>query len=242
MVVLAALYIAFWFALSFWLTMFKRSSAFNIVTLLSVWVILIVLLPASINNLVASVYPVPEALRTMIKQRDGYHKKWDLDKKVTMDKFYAHYPQFKNYGVTDDNFWLWYYAMQQLGDDESSRESADLRQKLRARESMSRAIAFTIPTLHAQMHLNDIARTSLVDYLRLLDAVSAFHEKKRLYFYPRIFENADPKAEDWKKFTPELLGARQGIDWLSMIMPLALMTMVLSSWGAMRRQYLSVEE
>lgn len=93
--VLSGLYLAFWFALSFWVISFQRDSSFNVLTLLALWVVLALLLPAAVNNYVASKYPVPEALSTMVKQRDGYHEKWDLEKSVTMDKFYAHYPQFR---------------------------------------------------------------------------------------------------------------------------------------------------
>jgi ABC-2 type transport system permease protein len=237
-VVLSCLYITFWFALSFWLSMFKQTSGFNVVTLLTVWVVLTVLLPASVNNLVTAAFPVPEALSTIVKQRDSYHKKWDMDKKVTLDKFYAHYPQFRKYGVADAKFWLWYYAMQQMGDDESANESKAMREKLLQREAMSRSIAFAIPTLHAQMHMNDLAQTSLVDYLRLLDSAGAFHERMRLHFYPKIFDNASAKKEDWKTFTPEFLPARQGVDWLSMVMPFLIITMVLVVWGFIRSEKL----
>jgi ABC-2 type transport system permease protein len=88
-VILSILYITFWFALSFWLSMFKCSSGFNVLALLTIWVALTILAPAVVNNFVASAYPVPEAFSNIIKQRDSYHKKWDVDKKVTMDKFYA---------------------------------------------------------------------------------------------------------------------------------------------------------
>jgi len=117
---LSMLYILFWFTLSFFVITFKKSSGFNALLLLSIWLVLIILLPAGINGYVSSKYPVPEALSTAIAQRDGYHTKWDTDKLATIEKFYKHYPQFKKYGYPTDGFnWLWYYAMQQMGDDES---------------------------------------------------------------------------------------------------------------------------
>lgn len=236
--VLSVLYIAFWFALSFCVSLFKQRSGFNVLTLLTVWVALTVLLPAAVNNLVASVYPVPEALSTMVKQRDGYHKKWDVDKKITMDKFYTHYPQFKKYGISDENFWLWYYAMQQMGDDESINESNAMRAKLLEREKMSGAIAFAIPSMHAQMNLNDLARTGLTDYLRLLDSAISFHERTRLYFYPKIFENANTKTEDWSKFQPEFLTPRQSVNWISMTLPLIAVILLLIAWALFRSRKL----
>ena len=237
-IAVSVLYIAFWFVLCFWVSMFKCSSGFNVLTLLTIWVTLTVLLPAAVNNLVASVYPVPEALSTIVKQRDGYHKKWDVDKKVTMEKFYAHYPQFSIYGIPEDNFWAWYYAMQQMGDDESLNDSRAMREKLLQREKLSRTLAVAIPTMHAQMNLNDLAQTGLSDYLRLLDSAATFHERMRLYFYPRIFDKTSPKEEDWAKFQPEFLPPRCGLNWLSMVLPFIAVTGLLIWWALFRAKKL----
>jgi ABC-2 type transport system permease protein len=218
--------------------LFKRSSQFNAITLLTVWVSLTVLLPSAVNNFVAAAYPVPEALSTIVKQRDGYHTKWDIDKKITMDKFYAHYPQFKKYGYSEGSFWGWYYAMQQMGDDESATDSKSMREKLLQRELTSRTIAFAIPTMHAQMHLNDLAHTGLRDYLQLLDGAVDFHERTRLYFYPKIFENANVKSEAWTKFQPEFLPVGDNVDWIPMILPLILAMTLLTCWSLVLSRHL----
>lgn len=227
--VVSVLYLAFWFAFCFWIVSFHRSSSFNVLVLLSVWVVLAILLPASVNNYVANKYPVPEALSTMVKQRDGYHEKWDIDKKVTMDKFYAHYPAFKKYGVPDETFsWRWYYAMQQMGDDESMQESKSMQEKIMQRENASRSFAVAIPTMHTQLLFNDLARTSLRDYMHLLDRTNKFHEQLRLYFYPKIFENASVKSEDWQKFKPEYIPRENDLDWAMAIIPLLILTAIIS--------------
>lgn len=233
-IVLSTLYIVFWFALSFWMSTFKGSSGFNVVALLTIWVTLTILAPAAVNNIVASAFPIPEAFDNIVKQRDGYHKKWDMPKEVTMNKFYVQYPQFSKYGVENENFWIWYYAMQHMGDDESGNESNAMRSKLQQRDKMSRSIAFAIPTLHAQMQLNDLAQTSLIDYMRLLDSAETFHERTRLYFYPKIFDNADVKSEDWTKFKPEFLQPRQDVNWLPIITPFAALITILSVWSLRR--------
>ena len=231
-ITVAILYTAFWFAFCFWVISFQRNSSFNALTLLSAWVILAVLLPASVNNYVANLYPVPESLAAMVKQREGYHEKWDMDKKTTMDKFYTHYPQFKKYGVPQETFtWTWYYAMQQMGDDESLKERMAMRAKIKQRENASRWLATAIPTMHTQLLFNDIARTSLSSHLQLLDQTTEFHERLRLYFYPKIFENAPVKSEDWKKFKPEYTRAENNINIMFALLPLFLLTFGLASWG-----------
>jgi ABC-2 type transport system permease protein len=224
-ILISIFYLAFWFALSFLVASFKRSSSFNVLTLLSAWVTLVILIPASVNNYVANQYPIPESLSTMVKQRDGYHEKWDMDKKVTMEKFYAHYPQFKKYGVPEENFnWLLYYAMQQMGDDESLQESKEMRNKILLREDASRSFGFVIPTMHAQLLFNDLAKTSLRDHLLFLDKTNAFHEKMKLYFYPKIFANEAVQNETWSKFKPEYVSFGGDINWLILMLPFLIST------------------
>lgn len=218
--VLSALYLAFWFSVCFWVVSFQRHSTFNALTLLCVWITLTILLPASVNNYVANRYPVPEALSAMVKQRDGYHQKWDMDKKGTMDKFYSHYPEFQKYGVPQETFsWLWYYAMQQMGDDESAVESTAMREKILQREQASRSIAVIIPTLHTQLLFNDLTRASLSDYLNLLGKTGEFHERLRLHFYSKIFDNASVKSENWEALKPEYIPAKRTVNWPAIVFP-----------------------
>jgi ABC-2 type transport system permease protein len=241
-VIASMLYLAFWFVFCFWVITFRRSSSFNILTLLSAWVVFTILLPASVNNFVANLYPVPESLATMVEQRDGYHEKWDIDKGVTMDKFYAHYPQFEKYGIPEQTFsWLWYYAMQQMGDDESRQNSKAMREKIMQRERASRFIAMVVPTMHTQLLFNDVARTSLSDYVQLLDSTQVFHERMRLHFYPKIFNNARVKDENWQSFTPAYISDRKEMNWLTRVLPLISAMVILCMLSAINmRQIKSV--
>lgn len=238
-VLVSVLYVMFWLVLAFWVSSLKRSSGFNVLTLLSVWVMLTFLLPAMVNNVVSAYYPLPEALSTIVKQRDGYHEKWDMEKSVTMAKFYEHYPQFSSYGIPQENFsWLWYYAMQQMGDDAATPERDALRKKIQQRERASQRLAWAIPTLHAQLQMNDLARTSLTDYIRLLDAAQDFHEKNRLYFYPRIFDQALVHDVDWSQITPAYVPLRAGVNWLLLALPLMAINLLLLLVVWLRRKRL----
>ncbi|QKX03588.1 DUF3526 domain-containing protein [Aquimarina sp. TRL1] len=203
MVGLSMLYIFFWFAISFFVISFKKTSGFNALLLLSVWLVLIILLPAGINAYISSKYPVPEALNTAIAQRDGYHVKWDTDKLATIQKFYKHYPQFEKYGYPTEGFnWLWYYAMQQMGDDDSKEEQEALGEKIKLREEASRRIASVIPNMHLQLVFNQLAGTSMSQQMKYLEGTHAFHEKLRLFFYPKIFDGKHADTVDWSQFKP----------------------------------------
>ena len=238
MFILALLYVTFWFALSFFVIGFKKSSGFNALLLLSIWLVMLILLPAGINAYVSSKHPVPEALSAAIAQRDGYHTKWDTDKLLTIQKFYAHYPQFEEYGYPTDGFnWLWYYAMQQMGDDDSKNEREALVNKIELREQKSRKMASMVPNMHLQLAFNRLAGTSLEQHMDFLRATEAFHEKLRLFFYPKIFEQHKAESIDWRKFTPTYYQTNTDAKPLWAILPLLLATalMVLLSMPKARR-------
>ena len=227
-VTLFALYLLFWFGLSYWVISWKKSSSFNAVSLLASWVLLTILSPALVNSYISHTYPVPEALQTAMKQRQGFHEKWDMDKKVTMDKFYAHYPQYEKYPLPDKQFsWLWYYAMQQMGDDESAKESQALKEKLWRREEASNRVAMVLPVLHTQLSLNNLAATGLQNHLQFLDSTKSFHEKLRLCFYEKIFENQPVNSVNWKNIRPEYFSAQQNIRWGALLLPLLLINAAL---------------
>ncbi|MBC6411115.1 MAG: DUF3526 domain-containing protein [Ekhidna sp.] len=221
--IVGLLYQLFWFSLSFWITLLKRNSSFNAVVLLSFWLILVMLLPAVINNAITNKYPVPEALTTVIKQRDGYHQKWDTNKKETIEKFYKNYPQFAKYGYPpEEGFnWLWYYTMQHLGDEESRKESNSMRDKVLQRQKMSKQLAKFFPSMHSLLVFNDLAGSSLSNHIHFLQYISNFHENIRLFFYPKIFSQATTVEIDWEQFKPAFYeGRNQPVEWLKILVPL----------------------
>lgn len=193
-------YVLVWFGICFWVASLHRSSGTNAVLLVSLWLGLLLLLPAALNQYLLNKYPLPEAFATTVKQRKGYHEKWDLPKQPTLDKFYAHYPQFKSIPLPNADYnWTWYYAMQQMGDDESATESAQLRQKLDQRDAVSHGFGWLVPSIHVQLQLNDLAGSGLGNQVRFLDEMTQFHERLRLYFYPKIMTDSPVKTERWDR-------------------------------------------
>ncbi|MGO4770725.1 DUF3526 domain-containing protein [Flavobacterium sp. W22_SRS_FK3] len=231
---ISVLYILFWFAVCFYIVSLQKNSSFNAVILLTIWLFLIIILPAIINTYIVNKYPVPEALELTVKQRNAYHEKWDMDKQTTLDKFYKHYPQFKNYVLPDKEFsWLWYYAMQQMGDDESAIQSKELETKLKQRNKASQTIAQFIPTLHTQIQLNEIAKSDLGNQLLFMQKTKEFHEKKRLHFYPKIFNNTAVDQEKWSNFKVETFNDISNINFTNAFVPFLFFNLLLISFGWM---------
>ncbi|WP_298423392.1 DUF3526 domain-containing protein [uncultured Kordia sp.] len=234
-IIISYLYILFWFALCFFVILLRKSSNTNAITLLSSWLVLVVFLPVLVNNYVANKYPVEEAFAMTIKQRDAYHTKWDTDKKETMEKFYNHYPQFRKYELKETGFsWLWYYAMQQMGDDESKVERDAMFDKIRKREQLSASIAQFFPPLQVQLSMNTIAHTDLSNYVAFLNETTRFHENIRLQLYPKIFENQPASSVNWQEYEPVFFEHQNNFNMLKSVFPLLLLTLILIGLGVFR--------
>lgn len=224
----AILYVTFWFCLSWLVASLHKSSSQNALILLLSWILLTIILPALVNVASTQLYPVPEAYGTVLESRDGYHTKWDQPKEPTINSFHQQYPQYSAYNHPEDaSFsWLWYFAMQQMGDEQAAEDAKNLKAKLRLRNKFSNIAGWFVPTIHAQLSLNALARSDLNHHIGYWEALEAFHEEKRLYFYPRIFQNTAVADEDWESFG---LGYHQGetqLGMLSAVWPLVLLSLL----------------
>ncbi|MEL6864497.1 MAG: DUF3526 domain-containing protein [Bacteroidota bacterium] len=232
----ASLYLLFWFSLAWLVISLQKSSQQNAMLLLFTWVALTIIVPASVNALVLNLYPVPEAYSTIIDSRDGYHNKWDQAKEPTLQKFKEHYPQFAKYEHPEGKSfgWFWYFAMQQMGDDEAAAATKTMKTKLHQRDQFSQIIGYLFPSIHTQFTLNSLSRSDLKNYLHFLNHLEAFHEEKRLYFYPKIFERQAIDAENWEKFGLAYFEDERTFSWFSGLLPLALWSGLLLLWARIR--------
>jgi ABC-2 type transport system permease protein len=196
-------YTTFWFVLCVAVLSLGKSSSFNATTLVALWIFLCVLFPGIANILINKQIPIPEAAETAIRQREGYHAKWDLPKKPTMETFYAAYPQYRKYPISEDRYSAgWYYAMQYSGDAESQRSSQSLFDKLAQRQRLSENFGLFNPAVATQQLMNKVANTDLANHVQYLQSVRQHHRRIREYFYPYIFEDTPTEEIDWTGFTP----------------------------------------
>lgn len=218
---LTFVYFAFWIGVAAFVISFGRGSTFNALSLLGIWIFLVLLAPALLSSIVSTGFPVSESMETTVEQREGYHEKWDQPKSVTMEKFYLKYPEYREFPIPEDKFsWGWYYAMQQIGDEDSADAAARYREKLDQRNDFTRRASWLLPSVAAQLRFNEVAETDLESHLHYLDSVRDYHESIRRTFYPYIFRNTKAAEFDLKAapghsfknesalnfFSPEIIG------------------------------------
>lgn len=230
---ISLLYVLFWCSLTWLVASFDKSSSQNAQILLICWVILNLILPAGINAIQRIMYPVPEAMSAVIQNREGYHSQWDKAKEPTMEHFYQRYPQFAVYSLPEekDFSWLWYFAMQQLGDDQAADQVIALKQKLRSRAQFANWAGWMVPSVHSQLSLNSIAVSDIENYLNYLTALEGFHEELKLYFFPRVFSEAPVAAENWDEFVVQTFSDQLNIPWLRILLPFIISIAALIIWA-----------
>lgn len=235
--VLSIFYVLFWFALTWWVVSLQKSSAQNALLLLLTWVLLTIVIPASVNALVVNLYPVPEAYSSVVESRDGYHTKWDLPKEPTIKKFTDYYPQYAQYKHPEGKSfgWFWYFAMQQMGDLEAADATKAMKAKLQQRNTFSQTVGYLFPSMHTQLSLNTLSQSDLTNYLNFLNALEQFHEAKRLYFYPKIFDDAPIADEDWASIELGQFRDERAVNWLKGMLPLIVWSLLLL--GLARRKW-----
>lgn len=222
-------YLAFWFAISFFIISLAKSSNFNASALVAVWVLICIVIPASLNLFLTRKYPIPEALQNVINQREGYHEKWDMAKEVTMKPFFEHYPELKQYPFPQEKTfsWFWYYAMQQMGDDQAIASRRAIETKLAARQRFTNTLAFFFPTIQTQLGINNMAGSDLNAHLDFQQAVRKYHEQIRLHFYPGIFLNKAVDSTDIKDYKLEKYSPQQRPSVWVNLLSISLFTVIL---------------
>jgi ABC-2 type transport system permease protein len=200
LVIAAALaYVLTWMGAALAVAALRRSSDFNLLALLGVWVVWTALGPAMLNVLAASRYPLPEALELTVLQRQGYHGAWDEPLPEVMDAFYRRYPEWRSFSVPRDRYSnAWYYAMQQRGDDMAEQAARRYRQGLEAKDLWLARLSWLCPPAAFHRLLTRVARTDLAGHLAYVDSVAEYHEKLKQHFLPVIFSDQTVADVDWR--------------------------------------------
>jgi ABC-2 type transport system permease protein len=221
---IAVLYLCFWFSLCWLVISFRKNSNANALILLLSWIVLTIVVPASINAAIIRLYPISEAYNTVLDNREGVHDKWDKDRETTVKQFKELYPEFNEYKHPKNaSFsWLWFYASQEIGDVEAQTSAIKLREKLQKRDTFSRYAGMLFPTIHTQLSLNTISLSDSKNFMNYIEELEQFHKQKRLHFYPKIFTNSSTLEEDWHSFPIAKFQDKVDINWLKTILPFLL--------------------
>jgi ABC-2 type transport system permease protein len=194
------LYCLFWFGVAFVIAALQKNSAFNAVTLLGVWLMLTIIIPALLNVYIAVKQPMPQALELTIKQREVVHGGWDKPKRETMDQFFTLYPQWTDTTEIQGRFaWRWYYAFHHLGDVAVADLAQEYQQGLQARHQLVEQLNVWSVPVNVQTIFNAMAGSDLPSYLGFLQSATQHHDSLREFYYPFLFNQVNFTSADYER-------------------------------------------
>lgn len=232
---LITLYVLFWFGISMIVNAFGKSSGTNAITIISIWVVLVLLLPAVISQLANSYHPVPSRINMIHEMRVA---KAEAEKEADkiLSSYYRDHPELVQRDTTVKNqyeFYLGYFASQDVVKKAINPVLSEYEEKLRAQQKFTESFRYASPSLLLQDAINDLAGTSARHYESYRNQVIAFAEEWRSYFLPRMFNNEWMKKEDFAKlpvfvFEYEKVPATASSDFAGLLL-FVLVTLIISS-------------
>jgi ABC-2 type transport system permease protein len=181
-------YVAFWGIVAAALAAWRRPGEVILAALVGLWLLLAVLLPAALRAGIDRAVPLPAGADIVLTQREAVNDAWDLPKATTMDAFVARHPEWAPYtAVTRPFEWKWYYAFQQVGDQQAEALSHAYTEGRVARERWAARLAWLAPPVLLERTLQRLARTDTAAALAYEARVRAFHAELRRFYYPRLF-------------------------------------------------------
>ena len=190
------LYLAFWAALTLWLTPAKRTGAFNLTIMLGVWLLLCAVMPATLTQAIERIVPLPDGGDIVLTQREAVNDAWDLPREATYEPFLERYPEWNDYTAwnAEDGFeWKWYYAFQQVGDQTAEPLSQSYRAGQAWRDRLAKWSSVISPATLLQRTMEQLAGTDMRAAIAYEQSVRDYHAGLRAWYYPKMFK---PEAFD----------------------------------------------
>ncbi len=209
---LLLVYLLLWTGVCAALAAWRQTGEVILATLLALWILLAVIVPAAGRMAIDRAVPVPSGADIIMTQREAVNDAWDLPKAKTMTAFVDRHPQWAAHTAVERPFeWKWYYAFQQVGDQQAQALSEAYTAGRLARDRLAGRLAFIAPPVLLERALQALARTDLRASLAYEARVRAFHAQLREFYYPKLFLDqrfepaalaalprfAAPAADDW---------------------------------------------
>lgn len=198
-------YVTFWSLISVYISAWRKPGSVILMTLVAFWVVTAVILPAALRITIDKVVPVPSGADILMLQREAVNDAWDLPREVTMKAFFERHPQWSDYEPVEDSFeWQWYYAFQQVGDQQTEDLSTAYGDGRLQRDYIASWISLLTPPALLERSLQSLAKTDLNSSMDYEESVRAYHASLRAFYYSKFFRN-EPFDKSLLKNLPKFI-------------------------------------
>ena len=182
-------YMLFWFVIACLVNLHGQSSANNAVVLIGWWILLVLLVPSSINQVASSFHPVPSRAR-LINELRVVNNEAEKKADELLANFLRDHPELAGFEGGSQG-WKEYFATQDLIKSEIQPVLDEYESKLESQQDWVDRSRFISPALLIQNSFNELAGTSTRDYEDYRQQVADFSVVWRDFFLPMIFKGED---------------------------------------------------
>lgn len=198
LLLLVAVYIMFWFVIALIVNVFGKSSGMNAIMIISIWVGLVLLLPAILSQSGNSIYPIPSRIN-MVNGMRAAQAETTAKADTILQNFYRDHPELAQTkeGENSYSYYLKFFASQDVVKEEVWPVLNEYSTKLKAQQNFVSSLRFLSPSLMVQNAFNNLAGTSSHHYESYREQVVRYAEAWRNYFLPRMFADEEMKTVDF---------------------------------------------
>ncbi len=195
----ALAYGLFWLAVILAVVSFQKSSAFNALTLLAVWILLIVVLPAFTQQWLTVSQPIDRSVFENLV-RDEYSM--ERPDSVVLKDYYARHPDryFPEDTAKRDPELRGYYARNEWVDLTLEPLVQKYEAQVQQREATVEALNWLLPAVNVQELFNGLTNTSTAAHRDYLHQIKVFHGRWNDFFLPKTFKNERLTPSDYALF------------------------------------------
>lgn len=184
------LYGAFWFGLAVVVNAFGKKSSTNALVMLASWIAVVLIVPAVLNLVAKSVYPLPsriELVQALRKASDsaiadtGFKRPYraDLLRKGEEAAFEG----------TNFDFYSKLLPLEQEGERRAFPVFDKFNSQRRAQQLLTEKFKYSSPAAVTQLALIDLANHGAENFNDFNEQVARYHEAWRNFFLPKVLAN-----------------------------------------------------
>lgn len=193
-------YCAFWFALTFMVISFRKSSSFNAITAAGCWLLFLIVIPAVLNVIVNTRYPLNSTELAGLTRRTGFEN--ENDKQETAEvimEFLAHNPTLAGSDSLIDNNRMAkaYAAFTSLKDINSKHDVEHYNGQVAKRNEWASGFHWINPAVNMQEALTHVAQTDWETFQRFQASLTHFHKDITTFYFNRLFFDQPIGLQDY---------------------------------------------
>ena len=213
-----AAYILFWFILSYIVNIKVNDSSKNALILIGFWLLIVMVIPATINQISNSLYPTPSRLK-MINEIRLIKKENEEKQNEIMDSYLRDHPELaKETDKQKFGFWHKYFASEKIMEEKTKPLLSEYDLQLKKQQKLINTFKFISPAILMQQSLNNIAGTSEKHYNDYKKQVFEFSNEWRNYLVPMLFKGEKFKKQNYNELPKFIYKNRIKNDvWLNIL-------------------------